>query len=44
MVEQMVENESSYRNKCLKPKNIVLGKAQSKGHLQFGLIDSTNVC
>lgn len=44
MVERMDENESSYRNKCLKPENIALSKAQSKDHLQLGLIDSTNDC
>ena len=44
MVERVDENESSYRNKCLKPENIALSKAQSKDHLQLGLIDSTNDC
>lgn len=44
MVERMDENESYYGNKCLKPENIVLSKAQSKGHLQLGLVDSTNDC
>ena len=44
MVERMDENESSYRNKCLKPENIALSKAQSKDHLQLGWIDSTSDC